>query len=66
MKQSFKQFLVENGLVFANVTDDDKVTIFGHTEKDFVTPKPKKKTKKDNTGSKLNRYLQYTATVNGE
>ena len=71
--KSFKHFINENGFPFAYVYDDDKKTIFGHTEKVIIKPKPKKLTPKDkavekeeNTKRKLNRYFQYAKTINEE
>lgn len=68
MKLTFKQFLVESGFPFANITDDEKITIFGHT-KDNLIKKDKDKeklSKEENTKRKLNKYIQYAKVVNEE
>ena len=65
-KQTFKQFLSENGFPFLNVYNNDMETLFGHKEKDYEK-KPKKKVDKDEKNKrKLNAYLRYAKNINEE
>lgn len=67
MKLTFKQFLAENGFPFANVSDDKKITIFGHTEENLdKNGKKNKSSKEENKKRKLNRYFQYAKVVDEE
>ena len=68
--KTFKQFLNENGLPFANVNDPEKLTLFGHTKKDVKEPEESdkdedgEKTKEKRKGRKLFHYLAYAKSIN--
>lgn len=69
-KQTFKEFLGENGFPFLNVVNDELETIFGHKKKDIIKPKKAKddkseeETKEQKTGRKLVDYLRYAKNIN--
>lgn len=69
-KLTFKQYLPDSGLAFANIYNDAVETIFGQKTNDLKQkPKDKKitKDKKDTkTRMKLASYLKYVNVVNEE